>query len=189
MKDKKKPWQDDAGTNQTEPLERLQQQLGSSLAEMQQRMQVMEQAMVEKLSFQTDMRRMYDQLYEEMEQYKQEFITRNFQQPLIRDLLVLYDNIEKREKEAGSAETAAQLGHVKTDLLSLLARLDVEPYADALEEKPRHFSLKLHKIVGAQPAASEAEHQQVARVVKTGFMWHNKPVRPEHIIIKKWQQP
>lgn len=178
------------GTEKEETMgEPVQQKMLGALDTLLETAGRIENSLNEKYQAQSVMKAMYDQLYAEMEQYKEDHIARHFHRPLVRDLIALYDNVHKREKETASSETAAELGHIRTDLLSLLARIDVDDYESALPEMPGKASVQLHKIVATVPGHTPEEDMDIAEEIRTGFFWKGAPVRLAHVVVKKYEGP
>jgi len=166
-------------------LDAVKQLLEAQQRFLTERLQHFEQHLLTKVAQQQEVRGMYDQLYGEMERYREAFFVKHFQQPLINDLIIFYDNLDKRCNESANEATKTDLEHLRKDLEHLLARMDVETYAEALGELPKTFDLKLHKIVKTLPATSDAEDGQIVEVFKKGFFWQGKPYRLAHVAIKR----
>ncbi len=48
---------------------------------------------------------------------------------------------------------------------------------------------KTHRIVSFEPAATEDEDGLVARSMRPGFFWRERPIRAEEIIARRWKAP
>ena len=45
---------------------------------------------------------------------------------------------------------------------------------------------KTHRTVSIEPAANADDDGTVARSIKPGFSWHERTVRPEDVIVRRW---
>jgi len=129
-------------------------------------------------------------LSEELNLYKEKFVYRS-QKPIFIDLILLYDNLtqildylENREHLSHKefAKVKGDLLNIKEELLEIFYRRDITPY----NEHPGMLNYKLHKTVSTIPTPVESENNKVEKIIKTGFFWNGKVLRPEEVIIKKY---
>jgi|GEM_PF-745096 len=150
--------------------------------------------------------KLFDALHQELKGYKDGFILEVLQKPLVRDLITLYDDLSEIQRqmdsfvknlEAGKAPGAGptpigthmntmgtNLDHVRLSLVEIMARMEVivmEPCAGKLNKATQ-------RAVSVELADSENEDGEIARSVKPGFMWRERLVRPEEVVIKKWKE-
>lgn len=140
-------------------------------------------------------RAMFEALHGELKGYKDDFIRETAVRPVVRDLISLYDDTLEIQRQvaaaapnlaAGSSHPLAQLSknlaHHISFILEVLERMEVRPVAPqgGLLDK------RTQKVVAREPARSEAEDFQIVRSVRPGFLWRDKPVRPEEVVIRKW---
>ena len=145
--------------------------------------------------------KLFDALHAELKGYKDNFLFDALQKPFIRDLVSLFDDLSamhdqivKRladsdgrnaDKEflrtlAGNAEN--QVHH----MIEVFLRMDVilsKTAAGAPVDK------KAHRIVSFEPATSEDEDGLVARSMRPGFFWRERPIRAEEIVARRWKAP
>jgi len=152
-----------------------------------EKLERIESVSYQRADFEATLRNMYDQLYTEMADYKEDFLAQHFHKPLIKDLLLLYDNLENRLNRAIQPETADALENVQTDLLNILMRLDVEPM-EPPQTKKTVLDLTRHKIIRVEETSKQKEDQQVVEVLKKGFLWKGKVFRAEHVAIKQYKK-
>lgn len=50
----------------------------------------------------------------------------------------------------------------------------------------RPFDPAFHEAVGTEPAASEGEDHQVARVYQPGYVFRGQLLRPARVVVKQW---
>ncbi|MCF6148977.1 MAG: nucleotide exchange factor GrpE [Candidatus Kuenenia sp.] len=145
-----------------------------------------------RLSYDETKEKTIEKLHEEMKLYRDNFIFQS-QKPVFIDLIMLYDNFmqilavldEKQDMTKEDFATMKQNLHtIKEELLEILYRRDVTLY----REHPDILDYKLHKTIGTVPTTSESENNKVEKVVKPGFCWNDKVLRPEEVIIKKYRR-
>jgi GrpE len=152
---------------------RLLQKIGAS---------VEDQLSLAKLSFGV-LGKISDQLIQQQE----ESLVR-IQRPIFLDLVLLHDNLERAIEWAEGAgelsvkDVTTRLKILQTELLEVLSRKDVRPF----EEHPASLDPKLHRTMKILPTAESNENNTVAQIVRTGFFWGEKVLRPEEVIIKKY---
>jgi molecular chaperone GrpE (heat shock protein) len=151
-------------------------------------------------------RAMFEALHAELKTYKDAFVLEAVLRPVIRDLISLYDDIseihrqltlaltkhEERGNFVGSAlilfenvmAPTNQLEHNRDSILEVLERLDVSllPIGSGKLDKQSQRAVKV------EATEDPGEDQEIIRVVKRGFMWKERIIRPEEVIIKKWKE-
>jgi molecular chaperone GrpE (heat shock protein) len=148
--------------------------------------------------------KLFDALHEELKGYKDGFLLEILHRPLIRDLIVLYDDlselhrrtavaVESLKTTAQSAELlaarnqlqqlATNLDHIVDSLLEVLARMDVR----RLEPSGGKLDKLNQRVLDTQPAEHPSEDLTVALSLKPGFLWRERTIRAEEVIVKKWK--
>jgi len=127
----------------------------------------------------------FDQLYEELRQYKEDFLFQA-EKPLLLDLLLFYDSLnwfqETLVKQEMSPDVIADsFQYLLEEFLEVLYRRDVVP-----AEQQDSFDMKMHRAVKAITTDDQSEHQKIAQVLKRGFMRGSKALRPEEVIVKRY---
>ena len=150
-------------------------------------------------------RAMFEVLHGELKSYKDAFLLESVLRPVIRDLISLYDDIfeihrqlslalssqEERGNLAGSAlilfenvaAPAKQLEHNRDAIIEVLERLDVtllpigSGKLDKLSQRAMSIELTDHPD----------QDNEIVKVTKRGFMWKDRAMRPEEVVIKKWK--
>jgi molecular chaperone GrpE (heat shock protein) len=131
-------------------------------------------------------------IFDRLIQQEEESLVRA-QRPILLELVLLHDNLERAiEWARGSGELSVKdvvnrLEILQIELLEVLSRKDVWPF----EEHPTSLDPKLHRTVKTIPTAESNENNTVAQILRTGFFWGEKVLRPEEIAIKKYamQEP
>lgn len=148
--------------------------------------------------------KLFDALHDELRGYKDGFLLEVLHRPLIRDLIILYDDLSEIHRRtaafiesfAPGDETAEVVGarkyltllatnldHIVHSLLEVLARMDVH----RLEPSPGKLDKLNQRVLNVQPAQSPEEDLTVAASLKPGFLWRERTVRAEEVVVKKWR--
>ena len=148
--------------------------------------------------------KLFDALHDELRGYKDGFLLEVLQLPIIKDLITLYDDLSELHRrtsafiegfqpgtqnpEIVAARTqlkvlATNLDHIVDSLLEVLARMDVrrlDPSAGKLDKINQ-------RVLHVLPATSPADDLTVAASLKPGFLWRERNVRAEEVVVKKWR--
>lgn len=128
-----------------------------------------------------------DKLNDELKFYRDNFVFQS-QKGMFIDLMLLYDSLERIQRVSETNEVFSKekviemLEMLKEELLELLYRKDVTPF----DEHPEYLDFKLHKTVKTITTNEEKENNKVDKIIKCGFRWNDKILRPEEVIIKKY---
>lgn len=128
-----------------------------------------------------------DKIDDELKFYRDGFVFQS-QKSIFIDLMLLYDSLERilnsvtNEEVFSQEKLAEHLETFKEELLEILYRRDITPF----DEHPEVLDYKLHKTVKTLPTDEENENNKVDRIIKIGFRWNDKILRPEEVIIKKY---
>lgn len=127
-------------------------------------------------------RKAFDTLYDELRQYKEDFMFQA-EKPFLLDLLLFYDSLnwfhqslQKREMSPDVVSDSFQ--YLLDEFLELLYRRDVVP-AEGAEK----FDRKLHKAVRVVPAANAADDWKIESVLKRGFVRADRQLRAEEVAV------
>jgi molecular chaperone GrpE (heat shock protein) len=128
----------------------------------------------------------FDQLYDELRQYKEDFVFQA-EKPLLLDLLLFYDSLnwfqESLIKQEMSPDVVADsFQYLIDEFLEVLYRRDVVPVEEASV-----FDRTIHKAVKILDTDDEKGDQRIAQVLKRGFVRANKPLRPEEVVITRFR--
>lgn len=126
----------------------------------------------------------FDHLYEELRQYKDDFLFQA-EKPLLLDLLLFYDSLnwfqESMVKQEMSPDVIADsFQYLIDEFLEILYRRDVNPM-DATDT----FDRKLHKAVKVEPTDDADEDYRIKQVLKRGFTRAGRILRAEEVIISR----
>ncbi|MCB9697823.1 MAG: nucleotide exchange factor GrpE [Alphaproteobacteria bacterium] len=128
----------------------------------------------------------FDQLYDELKQYKEDFLFQA-EKPLLLDLLLFYDSLnwfqESLVKQEMSPDVIADsFQYLIDEFLEVLYRRDVVPI-----EELELFDRTIHKAVKVVETDDDRSDQRVAQVLKRGFVRAEKQLRPEEVVIMRFR--
>jgi hypothetical protein len=151
-------------------------------------------------------RSMFEALHTELKSYKDGFLLDAVLKPVIRDLISLFDDIteihrqltlalgthqQRGEPSAGEvvlvesvSSPIGRLDHNRDSILEALERLGVT----RIESNMGKLDKRTQRAVTLEMVENPEEDQQVARIVRCGFQWRDRLIRPEEVVIKKWQE-
>ena len=148
---------------------------------------------------------MFSALHHELKGYKDGFLLESVHRPLIRDLISLFDDITAIQRQVTATVTDPDLNsksavvvrmgerlraiemnltHNIEFIAEVLNRLDVtlmDPHGGKLDKRTQ-------RAVALEVAESPEQDAEVIRVVKRGFLWKDRILRAEEVVIKKWQE-
>ena len=149
---------------------------------------------------------LFDALHQELKGYKDGFILEVLQKPLVRDLITLYDDMAEIHRQMESflagmesdaksnaapvpivvhvKNTRTNLHHVMQFLVEIMARMEV----NLMEPSLGKLNKTTQRAVSVELADNESEDGDIARSLKPGFMWRERIVRAEEVVIKKWKE-
>jgi molecular chaperone GrpE (heat shock protein) len=124
----------------------------------------------------------FDQLYEELKQYKEDFLFQA-EKPLLLDLMLFYDSLnwfqESLIKQEMSPDVIADsFQYLIDEFLEVLYRRDVMPI-----DEEQVFNRQVHKAVKVVETDDESDDYRIAQVLKRGFGRNGKQIRAEEVVI------
>jgi molecular chaperone GrpE (heat shock protein) len=124
----------------------------------------------------------FDQLYEELRQYKEDFVFQA-EKPLLLDLLLFYDSLNwfqdslvKNEMSPDVLSDSFQ--YLIDEFLELLYRRDVLP----MESRAR-FDRETQKAIKVVRTEKPEKDYLIKQVVKRGFARANRVLRAEEVVV------
>ena len=137
--------------------------------------------------------KLFDSLHQELISYRDNFVRDSLQKPFIRDLLVLFDDLGGIEQQFAPNDSApnesqpndqlrVNLENARHFLLEILHRLEVSEI-EAKEKVDR----TMHKVVAFEAAENQTEDGLIVRRLRRGFIWHEKVLRPEEVVVRRWR--
>ncbi|HEX3818088.1 MAG TPA: nucleotide exchange factor GrpE [Chthoniobacterales bacterium] len=137
--------------------------------------------------------KLFDSLHQELISYRDNFVRDALQKPVVRDLIVLFDDVsgiaaqmEKASTADGADPMLAQLrdnvANTLHFLIEILHRLEVVE----IEEKEK-VDRQLHRVISVEPAATAEDDGRIVRRLKRGFIWHDKVLRAEEVVMQRFR--
>jgi molecular chaperone GrpE (heat shock protein) len=130
-------------------------------------------------------RKAFDQLYEELRQYKDDFVFQA-EKPLLLDLLLFYDSLswfhQSLQRQEMSPEVVSDsFQYLLDEFLELLYRRDVLP-----TEPRESFDRESQKAVKVALTSDPGLDYKVQQVVKRGFSRAGRLLRPEEVVLHRY---
>jgi molecular chaperone GrpE (heat shock protein) len=130
--------------------------------------------------------RAFDQLYEELKQYKEDFIYQS-EKPLLLDLLLFYDSLNWFQqslikKDLAPEVIADSFQYLIDELLELLYRRDVIPM-----ETPDKYDRKVQKAIKTVETQDPLAENTIHQILKRGFLRGSRLLRAEEVIVNRLQ--
>jgi len=155
------------------------------VADVTEQLEGIRQALAERSQLEQTQQQAFDSLYEELRQYKEDFIFQA-EKPLLLDLLLFYDSLNwfqksLQEEEMSPEVIADSFQYLIDEFLEVLYRRDVLP----MESKER-FDRKTQKAVKLIDTDDPACDQTVAQVLKRGFTRAARVLRAEEVTLHRY---
>jgi len=136
--------------------------------------------------------KLFDSLHQELIKYRDNFLHESLQKPFIRDLLILFDDlnalscqlqpalegIELRGKSTQWRENLENAIHSLTEILHRMEVSEIEPR----DKVDRAY----HRVVSNEPADFAEDDGRIVMRVKRGFLWRDQVLRPEEVVAKRF---
>lgn len=127
----------------------------------------------------------FDHLYGELETVKQDSSFERFK-PLYLDLILLFDRLDRCRVE-NTAVSGEELYNflltLKEELLEVLYRQSIE----LVSSDGNSFDATKQRAIATETTTVKAENNQLAEIVRRGFRYQNRLLRPEEVIVKKFR--
>lgn len=126
----------------------------------------------------------FDQLYEELKQYKEDFIYQ-MEKPLLLDLLLFYDSLNWFQQSLVNRDMspdviADSFQYLIDEFLELLYRRDVNP-----TESADKFDRKTQKAIKVVETDDPDAEYTVNQIIKRGFTRGGRVLRAEEVVINR----
>lgn len=129
----------------------------------------------------------FNRLYADMQESKQDAEFDRLR-PVFLDLILLFDRVENTVELLSTGQineevrVANLLGSIKDELLEILYRREV----DLINGQSSTFDASIQRVVGTEPGGKDDDNL-VTRLVRRGFKYRERVLRPEEVIIKKFR--
>lgn len=156
------------------------------LQELQSRVAELHRTFEERLQTDRVREKAFEQLYEELRRYKEDFLQKA-ERPLLLDLLLFYDSLqwfqESLIKQEMSPDVLADsFQYLLDEFLEVLYRRDVQPV-----ETASRFDRTVQKAVKVDYTRDPEQDYRVVTVLKRGFRRHDALLRPEEVVIHRYR--
>ena len=170
------------------------------LTGMQQSLSQLENLFKHQIARNQNQQQMFDTLYREMRDYKENALLEAIQKPIVHNLIQFYDSFvllesqlteicdeetQQTDRQATLTHLRSNFGNLRFELEEILYRMNVRPYEP--EERSETLDRALHKTVETLPTPNPDEDQKVTRIRKVGFYWREKVIRPEEVTILRYK--
>lgn len=129
--------------------------------------------------------KVFDTLYTELNDYKNDFFYERLK-PIVRPLLFLLDSIEQFQEEIasrddpGASSVKLNLEHFHDQLVEVLHICEMQP----MEAPDGDFNAKTQKAVEVVPVKPDQDGK-VQRVVRKGWTMNGQMLRPSDVVVGK----
>ena len=128
--------------------------------------------------------KLFDSLHTELISYRDNFVRDSLQKPVIRDLVVLFDDLSKICAQAEAPQLRTNLENLLHFLVEIFHRLEVTEI-----ESHEMVDRTLHKVVGMEETDAPEENGRIVSRLKKGFLWQGKVLRPEEVVVRRFSAP
>jgi molecular chaperone GrpE len=126
--------------------------------------------------------RAFDTLYDKMKQYESGFQA-SLKESMIRSLVLLHDTMVNSEAELSATPKAqAHISYLRQELLDILYAEDVEP----IGELSGQFNSSRQQALRTIPTDDPAQGNSIAEVIREGFLFQGKVLRPQSVIVRRY---
>jgi molecular chaperone GrpE len=161
-----------------------------SLVDVAQKLDSLRELFEKRLAYDQGKEAAVRRLGEELGAYRDDWFQRQKRQYLL-DLVLFRDTFDDAVRSLGAqahltgAEVGERLLGVGQELLEVLARQEVVPYPETTET----LDIRRHRTVRMIKTLTPSEHNQVVEVLRPGFLLRDSVLRPEEVIVKKYEAP
>lgn len=173
--------------NGTDPILEALQRLQESQREQFRQLQ---QSFDSKIKYDTKQKELFDSLHQDLQRH-QEGLHINILRPVFKDLITLYDDVEKMlEKSLAETENEQRLkrnlASFKDSIEDILDRYDVEIFRS---EVGGDLAGKQQRAVKTVETANESLNKKVAQSLRPGFRYGDRILRPENVVTYEFSPP
>jgi len=157
------------------------------LSQLKQQLSNIEAILLSRTDQNDTQRHAFERLYQELEQYKKDFIFQA-EKPLLLDLLLFFDSLTWFKQSLLKSETSRDVltdsfQYLIDELMELLYRRDVLP----LDTSPT-FDPRTQRAIQVVPTPLETQDQRVQKVLKRGFSRAGRPLRAEEVVVQRFHE-
>lgn len=158
------------------------QQIASEVRSIVARIASIDETIGQRLKYDQTKERMFDRLHDELQLYRKDAFHQSKKRLLIA-LLLFYDSLLVSVENAAE-EPKRALRDVLDDFLEVLYTEEVEPI---LTEVGEEFNPNEHRAVGRVMTEDGSQDRLIDEVVRPGFRWGDKILRPADVHVRRHQ--
>ena len=170
----------------SEPELEVGSQIANKLDELASYVSDLNQQFSDRLSRDAAKEKAFDHLYGELETVKQNSSFERFK-PLYLDLILLFDRLDRVCRVENTSVSGEELYNflltLKEELLEVLYRQGIE----LVSSDGNSFDATKQRAIATETTTVKAENNQLAEIVRRGFRYQNRLLRPEEVIVKKFR--
>jgi molecular chaperone GrpE len=158
--------------------------IGLRLAALQETLNGLRELFEQRIQYDEAKERAFDTLYRKMRQSEADHES-SVKKGLVLSLLLLHDRMQKAESELRETATAQRIYDLRTQLLDILYAEGVEP----IETVSEVFDRSRQEALESVPTTDPAKDNTVDRTIREGFLSLGKVLRPQSVIVRRYQVP
>jgi molecular chaperone GrpE (heat shock protein) len=156
--------------------------IGLRLAALQETLTALRELFEHRIQYDEAKERAFDILHEKMRQSETDHES-SLKKGLVLSLLLLHDRMQKAESELIETATARRINDFRTQLLDILYAEGVEP----IETVTEVFDRSRQQAIGSVATTDPIGDNTVERIVREGFLSSGKVLRPQSVIVRRYQ--
>jgi molecular chaperone GrpE (heat shock protein) len=130
---------------------------------------------------------LFEKLYRDLANYRDDFLFNNVTRRVLDDLIRLFDRVDRlldqeAPKQLQELDLIAHLASFRTEILQALRRQDVK----LIENGPAVFDESVQEAIDTAPMPLGEDDQKVVTVVRRGFRYRGRVLRPECVIVGRF---
>lgn len=132
---------------------------------------------------------LFERLYNELDQHRRDFMYTYILKPLFKDLIALYDRVEKTAdyfevEEPQDSQMTTNIRSFQNEILDILRKQGVS----SVEVDTNDFDERYQEAVDVESVDEGEADYKVLRTVRQGFMYEDKLIRPEEVVVGRYRQ-
>ncbi len=130
---------------------------------------------------------LFEKLYHDLTNYREDFVFKNITSRVFTDVIRLFDRVDGMLQPdlLDRMQRDDLIDHVRSfrdEILQVLRRQEVS----LIESKPGMFNEACQEAIDIQLVSHPEEDQQVVGIVRRGFSYRGRHLRPEEVVVGKF---
>jgi molecular chaperone GrpE (heat shock protein) len=127
---------------------------------------------------------LFEKLYRDLAKYRDDFLFNHVIRQVLVDLVGLFDRVDGLIRDAAperrqEIDPIAYIASFRTEILQVLRRREVQ----LIENGTKAFDDNVQEAVDSAPVARHEDDQKVVAVVRRGFRYRDRVLRPEGVVV------